>query len=198
MKQHWVRHKLLSVNPHIFLTMSYCFTPSHLMLLSTFTPQEWRCVINLRAVQLHISNPPAWSVWRYWFGFLPTRVMICVCLVWPSDRRDFFKLPFCTRSLVPSTPDIPSVISHPFQRVCCAVTGDPREWQGHLRHGTKTRVMVLNRQWLSPNPSARWPLSGREMDNSPGFTHANRTGTHKTHIKENATILNMFVQDGVQ
>lgn len=81
--------------------MSYCFTPSHLLFLSTFTPQEWWCVINLRAVQLHISNPPAWSVWRYWFGFLPTRVMICVCLVWPSDRRDFFKLPFCTRSLVP-------------------------------------------------------------------------------------------------
>lgn len=62
--------------------------------------------------------------------------------------------------LFPSTPDIPSVISHQPR----SATRGPGEWQGHRGRGAKTRVRVLYRE-QSPNPSARWPLSARAMDN---------------------------------
>lgn len=161
--------------------------PNHELLLHTIT---FNVSVDIHTSRVVMCDQPEGSAASYIkpTGLVSMKILIWIlahscddmCLlglaIW---QEGFFKLPFCTRSLVPSMPDIPSVISHPFQRVCCFVTGDPREWQGHLRHGMKTRVMVLNRQWLSPNPSARWPLSGREMDNSPGFTHANHTRTQK-------------------
>ena len=178
-----------SVNQHTFQTMNYCFTPSHLMFLWTLTPQDWWCVINLRTEQQHTSNLIALSVTRYWFGSLPNRMMICVCLVWPADKGDFFSLLSCTFSLVPSVPD-PSVISHPFQSVSSGVKGDPREWQRHLRHGMKIRVIVLNRQCLSPNPSARWPLSAREMANPPDLHVQNHM--HEHILNKYAAIISFY------
>lgn len=126
----------------------------------------------------HTSNLLALSVTRYWFGSLPDRMMICVCLVWLTDKGNIFffsplhLLRLLFHTLVPSMPDILPVIPHPFQVTSGVKTDLEREAgrQGgreRLRHGMKIRVIVFNRQCLSPNPWARWPLSAREMANPP-------------------------------
>lgn len=59
----------------------------------------------------------------------------------------------------------------------------------HLRPGAKIRVRALYRQWLSPNPSARWLLSAIEMDN-PHDSHVQMAHTRKhTHSRIHAFCL---------
>lgn len=146
----------------------YCFMQSRLTHTHTHRPRDWWCVINLRTEQQHTSNLLPLSVTRYWFGSLPNRMMICVCLVWLTDNSVFVFFspshPSFPPSPLSSTPDIP--VCH--LSSISGVKRDLRERQGHQRHGMKIRVIVLNRQCLSLNPSARWPLSGREMASPPG------------------------------
>lgn len=85
----------------------------------------------------------------------------------------FFTLPLHSLSLVPCMPDIPSVISHPFQSASFGVKGDPREWQGHLQTWHENKGYSAQQTVSVSKPLGQMATVCQGDGQSPRFTSAN-------------------------
>lgn len=86
-----------------------------------------------------------------------------------------------------------SVASHPSQSVPCGVKEDLREWQGHLRHGMKIRVIVLNRQTMSVSkPLGQMATVCQEYGQSLRVTRAN-SNIHKNTLNKYILYYNIVI-----